>query len=400
MKIALVAENYFPTLGGIQEHVYHLARQLQARGHDVRVLTGLPSWDGPWRGPPDEPWVVRLGPARRYSIMGSRTSMTLGPGIARKLARVLADEKFDLVHVHAPCDVGVPALLFALYRGPIVGTLHSPMNGAVWPRKLLAPYYQHILARRCRAVISVSETARDAMAPYATFPTTIIPNGVDTAALARGRPLPRFQDGRTNLLMLGRLEPRNGPDIMLAALPRLFAARPDLRLIVAGEGKDGTAAYEALVPPDLRDRVVFLGAVYDERADVYASARLCVVPARSGTFSIIVLEALAAGVPVVATPFVKGHRAERHFAPVKMSPDFSPEALADTVLAALDEDPAPRAAEGKQIAATFDWRVVAAQVEKVYEDVLAKPAHDAAAKSSARDYPGVAWPGSVERDFR
>jgi phosphatidylinositol alpha-mannosyltransferase len=174
--------------------------------------------------------------------------------------------------------------------------------------------------------------------------------------------------------MLGRLESRNGPDIMLAALPIIADARPDVRLIVAGAGRNGTEEHARRVPPELRDRVAFMGAVFAERADIYASARLCVVPARSGTFSIIVLEALAAGVPVVATPFIDGWEHLRHFEPVMVTPDFSPEAVARTVLAALDEDPTDRIALGQDIAREFDWSRVAAGIVDIYENVLRRRA--------------------------
>jgi glycosyltransferase involved in cell wall biosynthesis len=143
-----------------------------------------------------------------------------------------------------------------------------------------------------------------------------------------------------------------------------------LRLLVAGEFKNGIAEHQAMVPPQFRDRVVFLGPVYQERADLLASARLCVVPARSGTFSIIVLEALAAGVPVVATPFVQGWRNEPHFGPVKMTEDFSPDAVADGIIAALGEDPAWRIAQGKKVVRSFDWKYVADDVEKVYVEAI------------------------------
>jgi phosphatidyl-myo-inositol alpha-mannosyltransferase len=384
MKIALLGENYFPTLGGVQEHIYHLARHLMARGHEVRVLTGLPQVDA-WRGPRDEPWVRRVGRARRYSVMGSRTTFTFGPAVAWRLRRTLREEAFDLVHVHAPCDMGLPALLWPLYRGPVVATLHSPMNDASWTRWLAAPYYQYVLRRCCDAVISVSDAARTAMGRYARFDCRLVPNGVDAAALSGGKPLPRFLDGYTNILMLGRLEPRNGPDILFAALPQILARRPDVRLLVAGDGKNGIADHQAMVPPEVRDRVVFLGPVYDERPDIYASASLCVVPARSGSFSIIVLEALAAGVPVVATPFVSSWQKERHWEPVKVSPDFSPQSLAETVLDALDEDPGPRIAQGRAVAQAFDWSEVGRQVEVVYNDVLAARARYATSLKGARN---------------
>src|SRR4051794_27810484 len=174
LNIALLAENYFPTLGGIQEHVHHLARQLIARGHRARVITGLPAI--PWRGPRDESWVSRVGRARRIGLMGTHTTFTFGPQVAWHLRALLRREQFDVVHVHGPCDVGLPALLFASYRGPIVATLHSPMNGRSIVGRLLSPYYQYVLAHRCHTVIAVSEAARAAMARYARFSAQIVPN--------------------------------------------------------------------------------------------------------------------------------------------------------------------------------------------------------------------------------
>ncbi|HEY0712811.1 MAG TPA: hypothetical protein VGF45_09075, partial [Polyangia bacterium] len=88
MKVGLLAENYFPTLGGIQEHVHHLALNLIRNGHEVRVLTGSPS-GCPWKGPRDESWVLRLGRARVYNALGSRTTATFGPGVALNLWRTL-----------------------------------------------------------------------------------------------------------------------------------------------------------------------------------------------------------------------------------------------------------------------------------------------------------------------
>ncbi len=368
MKIGILGENYYPTLGGVQEHIHQLAVYLRRQGHDARVLTGMPHVDV-WRGPTDEDWVMRIGRARRYAVMGTRTTLTLGPGVAQRLRTVLNEERFDLIHVHAPCDMGLPMLLYLFYDGPIVATLHSPINNpSIW-RRVAAPYYQKVL-RRTDAVIAVSEAARSAMAAYACFDSRTLPNGVDTAALAGGNSIARFRDSRTNVLMMGRLEPRNGPDLMFKALPLILKRRPDVRLIVAGEGPDGIRSHEAMVPPNLRDHVVFVGAVFDERADLYASARLCVVPARSGTFSIIVLEALAAGVPVVATPFIHKWETLPHFGPVRVTSDFHPETIANEILAALDEDPGPRIAHGKSVVQDFDWAQVGSQIEAVYKDVL------------------------------
>jgi phosphatidylinositol alpha-mannosyltransferase len=371
MKIAILGENYYPTVGGIQEHIFNQARQLQAMGHDVRVITGMPKVER-WLGPRDEDWVIRVGNAVRYGVMGTYTTCTFGPSVVRRLAQVFRDEKFDLLHIHGPGDLGLPMLAYSLFDGPKVATLHSAFKHSIG-RTLVSPWYRHVLGLN-DAVIAVSELAEATMRRYADFPCQIIPNGVDVAFFQKGKRLARYDDGRKNVLYLARLEPRNGPDLLLQALPRIVAAHPNVRLLMAGSGPRGTAELEALVPPDLRDRVEFLGALEDdERPHVYASGDVFVVPARyGGSFSILVLEGLAAGVPVVSTPFVDERYRDSHWKPVKLTRDYSPEAIADGIIEVLSEDPAERVALGSEVVRDYDWSAIVRRIVDVYERVLEK----------------------------
>jgi phosphatidyl-myo-inositol alpha-mannosyltransferase len=377
MKVALLCENYYPTLGGIQEHVYHLAKGLRLLGVDAKVLTGLPTLDkGVWLGPRDEDWVVRVGKSRRYKIMGTSTTLTFGLGVALKLYRTLKSERFDLIHVHGPSDFGLPTILYALSSVPTIATLHSPMNGMAKWRRWVRPFYRWTISRH-KSVIAVSEAARIAMSKLVDFESELIPNGVDVAAMSGGTPIAKYRDGRFNILMLGRLEPRNGPDIMFAALSEIVKLHPDVRLLVAGEEKpSGVAQHQAMVPETLRPHVVFLGPVFSERPDVYASADLCVLPARAGTFSIIVLEALAAGVPVVATPFIQACRTEPHWAPVTIADEISVEAFTRSLLDGIQEVKDGRAVDrialGRQVVQRFDWSRVCKDVLEVYKRTLSK----------------------------
>jgi phosphatidylinositol alpha-mannosyltransferase len=368
MKIAIIGENYYPTVGGIQEHIYHQARFLRSAGHDVRILTGMPSVDK-WAGPRDEDWVVRVGKAIRYGVMGTYTVATLDPWVMLRLRRLFARERFDLIHVHGPFDIGLPALAYLLYDGPKVATLHSAFKHSLG-RWLASPWYRWVL-RRTDAVIAVSPLAAATITRYASFPHTIIPNGVDVGTFASGKRIPRFDDGRRNLLYLGRIEPRNGLDLLIEALPTIVAAFPDVRLLVAGDGPK-RAEYQAMIAPELRDRVVFLGLVQnEERPDLYASADLFVLPARfGGSFSILVLEALAAGAPVVSTPFVAPEHRDEHWRPVLLTRDYSPQAIADGVISALGRDLAERTALGRQVVQDYDWAQVGAKILRVYQGLV------------------------------
>jgi phosphatidylinositol alpha-mannosyltransferase len=382
MKIAIVGENYYPTVGGIQEHIYHQARFLRAAGHDARVVTGLKKVPR-WIGPRDEDWVIRVGDSVRFGTMGTFTDLTIGPRVAARMRRLFETEKFDLVHVHGPNDFGLPLLTYLFYKGPIVATLHSAFHHSPG-RTIAAPWYRWVM-RHTDAVIAVSPLAAATMGRYADFDATVIPNGVQVADFAAGRRMKAFDDGRKNIVYLGRLEPRNGPDLLLAALPAVVAAHPDVRLLLAGAGPMD-AELRAQLPEALRDRVHFLGLVDNEaRPDLYASADAFVIPARfGGTFSIMVLEALAAGVPIVATPFVDPEHRDEHWTPVRLTRDYTPEAIAEGLVEVLGQDPAERVALGRRVVGEYDWNRVGQRILGVYEKVLAtghvhhgRPGHSA-----------------------
>jgi phosphatidylinositol alpha-mannosyltransferase len=370
LRIGIVAENYFPTLGGIQEHVLHLRRFLVAAGAEVTVLTGdVGPVDGP-AGPPDaDERVERVGPAVRYGVNGTYTYATFGLQAARRVRQLLRERAFDVVNLHGPCDAGLPTLVNTLYRGPKVLTLHSCFPHAWW-RHLAVPYYRWVF-RRAAGVIAVSPATRDAMARYARFSAQIVPNGVDAAYWAAGRSTPAYREpGTRTLVYLGRLEARNGFDLLLEAFTRVARARPEVRLLVAGDGPL-REQYQRAIPDDVRGRVRFLGAVYGERPGLFASSDLMIIPARAIGFSIMVLESFAAGLPVVALPALGVGQAGDHWRNVLLAGEPTAESLATATLAALDGDHAARIAAGRDIAAEYDWSAVGPRILQVLERAAA-----------------------------
>ena len=372
MRIGLIAENYYPTLGGIQEHIYHLAHWLVGQGHQIKIITGDPQV-GEHLGPADDPWVVRVGRSRQYGVMGTYSQATLGPMIAHRFYRCLQENQFDLLHLHGPCDIGIPLLAHTFFRGPMVGTLHSAFDHSL-SRALMAPYYKWVL-KNLTGVIAVSELAAEVMRRYADFKYRVIANGVDVAAFKQGKKMERFNDGLQNILYIGRIEPRNGLDVLIRAFPQILKENPRARLLIAGGGPEDRE-YKSLVPNDLKSRVVFLGPVYKERADLYASADLFVLPARKGgTFSIMILEALAAGVPIVSTPFVPPQLRNSHWSSVNVAAGHDPQSLALAINATLAEEPtlkSERIQQGLNLVQDYDWPLVANQIYDFYKEALQK----------------------------
>src|SRR3954468_19749829 len=132
LRVGIVAESYYPTLGGIQEHVRHLRNLLSRGGVDVTILTGrhAPS-DAP--GPADaEQGVVRVGRARTFGSGGSFFQATVGLGAALNFRRALQQGQFALLNIHGPADFGLPFWALSLFAGPKVLTLHSCFPDARW----------------------------------------------------------------------------------------------------------------------------------------------------------------------------------------------------------------------------------------------------------------------------
>jgi len=301
---------------------------------------------------------------------GSASECTITPRAWFALRRVFARERFDLLHIHAPTDLGLPGWALWAYDGPIVGTIHSYFTH-IGARTVLAPWYRYVMKRMTR-VIAVSEAARETIARYASFACTIIGNGVDCDAFENGRPLARFTDGMTNILSVGRLEQRNGIDLVIDAFAVLARDDGRLRLILAGDGplRREYEARVARLPHSMASRVVFLGAVWEERADLYASAHCFALGARKASFSILLLEALAAGLRVAGLPGEGTTRAGEHWSMVEMAESQSPQAYAAALRRALDARADDYESHARRMARRFDWSVIVPQIRRVYDEAL------------------------------
>lgn len=369
LRVGMVAESYFPTLGGIQEHVRNVRNLLFRSGVEVTILTGRPAVAAACVPDDAERGVVRVGRAWTLRTGGTFTQATVGPIAAWNFYRALRQGQFDLLNIHGPCDMGLAFFALSMFRGPKVLTLHSCFPDARWRRRV-APYYRWVFGR-ASAVIAVSDATALSMARYADFHPTIIPNGIDVSYW-RARPSPRYlRPGMRNLVYLGRLEERNGPDLALDAFVKIADRLPDVRLLMAGEGPM-RAGLEARVPTHLAPRVEFLGAVYDQRPELLASSSVFLLPARAVGFSIMVLEAFAAGLPVVALPALGTDRAGDHWSNVVLAKDASADAFAHAVIQTLQSEQGSRIARGRAIAESLDWSQVGSKILEVFERVVGR----------------------------
>jgi len=368
MRIALVAEDYYPQLGGVPEHVHHLAVNLIGRGHRVTVVTSRMRGAGQ-----DPPFVRRVGTSIVIYANGGVSRITAGWRLTHHLTEIFRAGRFDLVHIHggiAP-TFGLVAPVAAWRLGiPVVATFHSWFPRSAGYR-IFRPIWQRMIDRHA-AVVAVSQPVIDALSRYFRANWEIIPNGVDlgffqpdgrqpTDALRRG---PR-------LLFLARLEPRNGLGTVLEAMPRILARFPNAQLTVAGDGP-WRAHYERRAR-SLGSSVRFLGRVFDDRPLHYATSDLYLCPTNRASFGVTLLEAMACGTPLLVSDNVGFRSVLRDGAEAQIVPNDDPRTWADSIVT-LIEDPARRDTMGRAglaKAAEYAWPRVADQTLALYERVLA-----------------------------
>lgn len=299
MKIGIVTEYYYPTLGGIQEHVHHFALEAMARGHQVRIITSLVKDIPPDQGAVERVPITRLGRSVPIVNNGSIARVTFAPNLGARLQEIFDRERFDVIHIHAPLTPTLPILALTRSNTVTVGTFHTNFKGNAFLGLFIKACQVYV--DRLDGLIGVSKTAVGAVSRYCRGEYKVIPNGIDVAQFSPRIPrLPEFGDGRFNLLWVGRMEPRNGLDRMIRAFTLATRGRDDMRLIVVGDGPL-RATYEQMVPSNLKKRVHFTGFVNAGRPALYASADLLCVPATISSFGITVLEGMATGRPVIAS---------------------------------------------------------------------------------------------------
>ncbi|GAB4081537.1 glycosyltransferase family 4 protein [Modestobacter muralis] len=380
MRIGLVCPYQWDVPGGVQYHVRDLAETLRGLGHHVEVLTpaeheeNLPAEHVTWAG--------RAVPV---PYNGSMASMQIGLVSAARVRRWLREGAFDVVHVHEPASPSVSLLVCIVAKGPIVATFHAATTRSKFLAALgpwVRPWLEKISGR-----IAVSDFARRVQVEHLGGDAVVIPNGVHVPAFAEGPLLPTHDRAVPTIGFLGRYdEPRKGLPVLLDALRQVVREHPDARLLVAGRGDPD--ALTALVGEDLRGHVTLLGeltegdkAAFLRSVDVYCAPNLL-----GESFGVILLEAMAAGSPVVASDLDAFGRVLAGGTAGVLVPRGDADALAAAVSGLL-ADPARReqlAAAGRAVVAEYDWSVVAQRILTVYETV-APPGGPGVTGSAADD---------------
>jgi len=378
MKIALVSPYDYPFPGGVTEHISHLYTCFREEGHEVRILAPSSRADVE-RAQPD---VYRLGktiipvPANQ-----SIARLTLSLTLSRRVKQILAAERFDVVHLHEPLVPALPLTVLRFSKATNVATFHVARDtyfGYLYAKPFLKRFVRKLHGR-----IAVSPAARDFVSQYFPGDYRIIPNGIDVEAFEQPRPpMPELHDGKINLLFVGRLEKRKGLIYLLRALPYVKYHFPQLRLIVVGAfDEEQMEEYRDFVQEAGLTDVVFKGFVsQEEKIRYYQNCDIFCSPAIGReSQGVVLLEAMAAGKPVIASALDGYRTVVRHEEDGLLVPPADEAALAVGLCRLLSDEALRRrlAAAGQRKVQAYSWRKIARQILDFYAETIEAARRDA-----------------------
>lgn len=368
MRILHVYKDYWPVLGGIENHIKLLAEAQVAAGHDVTVLVTSR----------DRHSTVECLSGVRV-VKAARLAHVASTPISLRLPWLLRGERPHITHLHFPYPLGeMSNYLFGAGR-PAVLTYHSDVVRQARILRLYRPLMRRAL-RRVRRIIVTTPHYLESSATLAEYRgrCVVIPLGIDREPFLRcppeaGQELRRRLGNGPVLLFVGMLRYYKGLQYLLEAMPNIVG-----RLVIVGEGPEGATLASQARDLGLQDRVLFAGRVPDsELPAYYRAADLFVLPAseRSEAFGLVQVEAMTCGLPVVCTEVGTGTTfVNRHGETGLVVPPKDPASLADAINTLLT-DHELRARLGRNALARselFSKERMLADIQALYDRVLAE----------------------------
>ena len=358
MRVGIISPYSLTLPGGVQGQILGLARALRRRGLDVRVL-------GPCDGPPPGPSITPLGNSIPTAANGSIAPIAPDLSASLRTIRALWDEEFDVIHSHEPIAPGPTMTGLVLKPAPTVGTFHAAGGSLAY--RYLNPVTRSIANRldhRCAVSEEAGLMARKALGGE----YEVLFNGVEVDRFENVDPWPA--DDPT-IFFLGRHEPRKGLAVLIQAVRALPG---DVRVWIAGEGPE-TDELKALTAGD--GRFEWLGRLEEREkiARLRGAHVFCAPSLRGESFGVVLLEAMAAGTPIVASELVGYSRVARAEVDAILVPPGDAKLLADGLRRVLENESVSTAlvTSGYERAERFSMARLAAEYERIYNAIRQVP---------------------------
>jgi glycosyltransferase involved in cell wall biosynthesis len=351
--------------GGAERYVVDLALALHARDWHVEVACAA--------GGVRERALTEAGVAV-HALVGHVVKRRVSPRFAAALRRLLRDREIDVAHAHLYASVVATAVAVAGTATPLIVTEHTEGQ---W-RGAFADSASRWAYGRAARVVAVSRAIERVLSGrHGVSPARLVhlPNAIAFDLPGAAPALPAGAAGRRLVGRVGRLAPEKGVDVFLAAAARVAGHLDDVHFLVVGDGPERVALEAQARRLRIDDRVDFLG-FRDDAPAIIGCLDVLVVSSRSEGAPLVVLEAMQAGVPVVATAVGGVPEQLEHGRDGLLVPPDDPFALA-TTLTELLEDPARAqvlATAARRRAAQAPHAELVRRVEALYLDALAEAA--------------------------
>lgn len=377
MKIGLVCPYPFDTPGGVREHVLGLYREFTKRGHQVKII-----FPGSFRKKKKKKDIIFLGISLKIPSNKDHASITFCHNFDQRIQKILEKEKFDIIHFHESYTPFSSLQLLQYSKSTNIATFHacSEASHLAKTAKTISKIYLKKMSEKIHGAIAVSKVSLK----YAIFPDkrkiVIIPNGVDLSRFnSKISPLSKFNDDKLNILFVGRITKRKGLIYLLKAFKPLKKKYPFLRLIVVGDGDQKAKARQFVRDYKIKD-VFFEGAASDKKLpSYYASADIFCSPATEAeSFGIVLLEAMAVGLPVVAFAN-KGYRQVlKGFGEHGLVPSKNVKSLIKKIEILIEDQKLRKSLSswGRKEVKKYSWKKVASRVLAFYKKTQKQQSRD------------------------
>jgi len=376
MRVMQLTQRFPPAIGGVEEHVYHLALGLSQGGHQVEVLTTDLLRSTPFArmrsNPGSFPFPVTR--ARVWKLFEAPHGLGI---VAPSLVRKTVKGRAEIVHAHAYgyFPTFAATLGSALDGCTLVITPHSDAGRPSWSKSLFDRVVPPLTLKKASRVIAVSRHEASQLVALGVDGerVRVIPNGVDVREFARS-PLAQAHDTAIVGLFVGRIDPdQKGLDTLVRAVA-LLPASPRLQIRLVGEDWGGTDRLRFLAQRlGVADRLTFVGKL--SRPDLlreYARAQFFVLPSIFEPFGIVLLEAMAAGLPVVASRVGGIPEIVQEGRTGLLVDPGNPGALAEALRLLLRDEVRRKSMgrDARERVTRYDWDLIVPRILSVYTEAL------------------------------
>jgi glycosyltransferase involved in cell wall biosynthesis len=373
MRVALVGDEYYPDVGGAPRYAFELSLQLVKLGIEAVVVTHAHS------GQPEEDEIAGVRIKRVKGFVPNHPHRAVSPLLFYRCYKYILDGEFDVVHgLDVYSSMALMVIPFArIFRIPCVLTCHTVMDSA------FLIFLQRVLGWIFRVgdrLIAVSQASArfSRMLGFSEKRITVVPNGVDLSCFNGEVDAFSMREelgiGDEPLVVTAlRLIKRKSPELLISAFAKVLKVVPDAKLVIAGSGREEDNLSRQIQSLNITNSVFMVGRLAKEKvAQLMAAADVFVLPSKMESFGLTLLEASAAGVPVVCSNAGGIPEVFQDGFDALLYPPGDDNAMAKAIMRLLQDRELAKtiSANAVETASKFTWEMTAERTLQVYKEVL------------------------------